>query len=121
LGAIELRNADTDRRIALPRLMTEARKIQADFDLRLRVYEDLKARGIVAKTGFKYGSHFRAYEGDPDRTHAKYLVHALPENYRGMWPEVSRAVRLAHGVKKSLLFAAVGEPVRYLRLERVRP
>ena len=121
LGAIELRNADTDRRIALPRLLAEARRIQPDFDLRLEVYEDLKARGIVAKTGFKYGSHFRAYEGDPDRTHAKYLVHALPEKYRGMWPEVSRAVRLAHGVKKSLLFAAAGDTVRYIKLERVRP
>jgi tRNA-intron endonuclease len=120
-GAIELRNADTDRRIALPRLLAEARRIQPDFDLRLTVYEDLKARGIIAKTGFKYGSHFRAYEGDPDRTHAKYLVHALPERYRGMWPEVSRAVRLAHGVKKSLLFAAAGDAVRYIRLERVRP
>ncbi len=120
-GAIELRNADTDRRIALPRLLSEARRIQPDFDLRLKVYEDLKARGIIAKTGFKYGSHFRAYEGDPDRTHAKYLIHALPEGYRGMWPEVSRAVRLAHGVKKSLLFAAAGERVRYVRLERVRP
>src|SRR3989442_10243487 len=121
LGAIELRNADTDRRIALPRLLSDARKIQPDFDLRLEVYEDLKARGIVAKTGFKYGSHFRGYEGDPDRTHAKYLIHALPERYRGMWPEVSRAVRLAHGVKKSLLFAAAGDKVRYIRLERVRP
>lgn len=120
-GAIELRNADTDRRIALPRLLQEARRIQEDFDLRLRVYEDLKARGIVAKTGFKYGSHFRAYEGDPDRTHAKYLVHALPAKYRGMWPEVSRAVRLAHGVKKSLLFGVAGDEVGYIRLERVRP
>ena len=120
-GAIELRNADTDRRIALPRLLAEARRIQPDFDLRLKVYEDLKARGIIAKTGFKYGSHFRAYEGDPDRTHAKYLVHALPERYRGMWPEVSRAVRLAHGVKKSLLFATAGDQVRYIKLERVRP
>jgi len=121
LGTIELRNADTDRRIALPRLLAEARKIQPDFDLRLQVYEDLKERGIIAKTGFKYGSHFRAYEGDPDRSHAKYLVHGLPEKYRGMWPEVSRAVRLAHGVKKSLLFAATGSSVRYIRLERVRP
>src|SRR3990170_6411735 len=120
-GAIELRNADTDRKIALPRLLAEARRVQPDFDLRLRVYEDLKARGIVAKTGFKYGSHFRAYEGDPDRTHAKYLVHALPAKYRGMWPEVSRAVRLAHGVQKSLLFGAAGGEGGDIRLERGRP
>ena len=121
-GAIEVRNADTDRKISLSRLLLAARKIQLDFDLRLQVYEDMKKRGIVAKTGFKYGSHFRAYEGDPERTHAKYLVHALPATYRGMWPEVSRAVRLAHGVKKQLLLGAGGgEIVRYIRLERVRP
>lgn len=118
---IELRNADTDRTVGLPRLLREARRVQPDFDLRLRVYDDLRARRIVAKTGFKYGSHFRAYDGNPETHHAKYLVHALPAGYRGMWPEVSRAVRLAHGVKKQLLFAAAGETIAYLRLERVRP
>jgi tRNA-intron endonuclease len=119
--AIELRRADTNRAVALATLLKEARRLQPDFDLRLRVYEDLKARAIVVKTGFKYGSHFRAYEGDPERVHAKYLVHALPAGHKGMWPEVSRAVRLAHGVKKDLLFASVGDQVTYLRLERVRP
>lgn len=120
-GEIALRSADTDRRVGMPRLLREARRIQPDFDLRLRVYEDLRGRGIVAKTGFKYGSHFRAYDGNPETHHARYLVHALPARYRGMWPEVSRAVRLAHGVKKQLLFAAAGESIAYLRLERVRP
>ncbi|HEV8594770.1 MAG TPA: tRNA-intron lyase [Thermoplasmata archaeon] len=121
-GAIEVRRGDTNRKVPPAALGAQARRLQPDFDLRLRVFEDLKARGIVVKTGFKYGSHFRAYEGDPDRTHAKYLVHALPATHKGMWPEVSRAVRLAHGVKKQLLFAAVGDQdVAYLRLERVRP
>ena len=118
--AIEVRRADTNRAMTLPSLLAQARRLQPDLDLRLQVFEDLKARGIVVKTGFKYGSHFRAYEGDPERTHAKYLVHALPAHHRGMWPEVSRAVRLAHGVKKRLLFAAVGDDVRYVSLERVR-
>ena len=120
-GAIELRNADTDRAISAARLLPRARRAQPDFDLRLRVYEDLRARGIIAKTGFKYGSHFRAYDGNPQTHHAKYLVHALPAKYRGMWPEVSRAVRLAHGVKKQLLLAGAGVEIAYLRLERVRP
>jgi len=121
-GAIEVRRGDTNRRVTLATLLAQARRLQPDLDLRLRVYEDLRSRGIVVKTGFKYGSHFRAYEGDPDRTHAKYLVHALPADHKGMWPEVSRAVRLAHGVKKQILFAAVArEDVSYVRLERVRP
>lgn len=120
-GLVEVRNADTDRPIRLPRLVKEAEAIEPDFDLRLRAYEDLTARGVISKTGFKYGAHFRAYEGDPETHHAKYLVHVVPSGHRGAWPEISRAVRLAHGVKKQILFGEVGDGVRYVKLERVRP
>ncbi|HYM39033.1 MAG TPA: tRNA-intron lyase [Thermoplasmata archaeon] len=120
-GLLEVRNAETDRRIGLARLLKEAKTIQPDFVVRLRAYEDLTARGVIAKTGFKYGAHFRAYEGDPEVHHAKYLVHVVPKGHRGAWPEISRAVRLAHGVKKQILFGEVGDDVRYVKLERVRP
>jgi tRNA-intron endonuclease, archaea type len=120
-GLVEVRNADTDRPIRLARLIREATAIQPDFELRLRAYEDLTGRGVISKTGFKYGSHFRAYEGDPEVHHAKYLVHVVPKGHRGAWPEISRAVRLAHGVKKQILFGEVGDGVRYVKLERVRP
>ena len=120
-GLVDVRSASTDRSIRLPRLLREARAIQPDFALRLRAYEDLMARGVITKTGFKYGAHFRAYEGDPELHHAKYLVHVVPRGHRGAWPEISRAVRLAHGVKKQILFGEVGPQVRYVKLERVRP
>lgn len=120
-GRVEVRNGETDRPIRLARLVREAKSIQPDFELRLRAYEDLTGRGVISKTGFKYGSHFRAYEGDPDQHHAKYLVHVVPKGHRGAWPEISRAVRLAHGVKKQILFGEVGDGVRYVKLERVRP
>jgi tRNA-intron endonuclease len=49
-------------------------------------------------------------------------VHAIPEDYKAMWPEISRAVRLAHGVKKEILFGRVSESdVQYVKLRRVRP
>ncbi len=120
-GLVEVRNADTDRPIGLARLLKEARAVQPDFMLRLRAYEDLTSRGVISKTGFKYGAHFRAYEGDPEVHHAKYLVHVVPKGHRGAWPEISRAVRLAHGVKKQILFGEVADDVRYVKLERVRP
>ena len=120
-GLVEVRSADTDRPIRLPRLLKEAKAIQPDFALRLRAYEDLTERGVISKTGFKYGAHFRAYEGDPEVHHAKYLVHVVPKGHRGAWPEISRAVRLAHGVKKQILFGEVVPEVRYVKLERVRP
>lgn len=117
-----LKNAKTGRRIGLENLKKQARKIQRDFDLRLRAYDDLKNRGLVVKTGFKYGSHFRAYEGDPNKMHARFLVHAVPAGYSAIWPEISRAIRLAHGVRKEILFGEVGEDaVEYLQLSRCRP
>jgi tRNA-intron endonuclease len=118
---LEVRSARSERPVARDELLRRARRLQAEFDLRLRVYADLRGRGVLVKTGYKYGTHFRAYEGDPEKVHAKYLVHALPEDYRGGWPEVSRAIRLAHGVKKQLLLAATGTGVTYVHLARVRP
>ncbi|MBI5001290.1 MAG: tRNA-intron lyase [Euryarchaeota archaeon] len=121
-GALRLRNAKTNRVVPFDKLFSEAVRLQPDFELRLSTYRDLRAKGILVKTGFKYGSHFRAYEGDPDKNHARYLVHAVPEGYRSMWAEISRAVRLAHGVKKEILLARTkGDEAEYVRLGRMRP
>ncbi|MEM3341310.1 MAG: tRNA-intron lyase, partial [Thermoplasmata archaeon] len=76
-----------------------------------QVYNNLRARGLLPRTGFKYGTHFRAYEGHPDNEHAKYLVHVLLPYSRITWQDISRAVRLAHGVKKTIYFAFFKTPV----------
>jgi tRNA-intron endonuclease len=122
LGALKLRDAKTNRVVSLSSLKRRARSLQPDFDLRLDAFKDMKGKGLVVKTGFKYGSHFRAYEGDPGKQHARYLVHAVSKDYTAMWPEVSRAVRLAHGVKKEILLGRVSEKdVEYVSLNRYRP
>ncbi len=122
LGAVKLADAKTGRQVALVTLKKKARGIQPDFDLRLDAFKDMKSKGLIVKTGFKYGSHFRAYEADPEKQHARYLVHAVPKGYKAMWPEVSRAVRLAHGVKKEILLGRVSErEVEYVSLSRFRP
>ncbi|MEW5936570.1 MAG: tRNA-intron lyase [Candidatus Thermoplasmatota archaeon] len=121
-GVIRIKDARNGRAVSLKRLLSHAAKIQPDFELRLKIYKDLRAKGILVKTGFKYGSHFRAYEGDPDRTHARYLIHSVPEDYKSMWAEISRAVRLAHGVKKEILLARPKEKgAEYVKLGRMRP
>jgi tRNA-intron endonuclease len=121
-GQLVIRSAKGSRNVNIEQLKSHARKVQRDFDLRLRAYEDLKERGLVAKTGFKYGSHFRAYEGDPNKMHARFLVHAVPEDYSAIWPEISRAIRLAHGVRKEILFGRIGEKeIDYICLSRCRP
>ncbi|MDR1405431.1 MAG: tRNA-intron lyase [Candidatus Methanoplasma sp.] len=96
-------------------------KTQEEFDLRLDAFRDLRRRGMVVKTGFKYGAHFRVYEGTPDDDHAKYLVHAVPSGKTMTWPEISRTVRLSGGVKKEILFCRTGEPMEYLEFKWFRP
>jgi tRNA-intron endonuclease len=121
-GLLVVKNGRTGRSISEATFLKDARAVQKDFDTRLQVYEDLKARGLIVKTGFKYGSHFRAYSEHPDSCHARFLVHAVPKSYKSMWPEMSRAIRLAHGVKKEMLFGLVGKDVtEYIKLTRVRP
>ena len=99
-----------------------ARTLQPDFDMRLTAFKDLRSKDLVVKTGFKYGTHFRVYEGDPGKHHSKYLVHVVPKGFSTIWAEISRAIRLAHGVKKEILFANEGEKgIDYVNLKRVRP
>jgi len=122
-GALEPVSARTGRPVSRAALLRNIRAGQPDFELRLRAYRDLRRRGLVVRTGFKYGTHFRLYDSDPDRSHARYLLHAVPKGYSGGWPEVSRAVRLAHGVRKEMLLARVGpgNDIVYLKLGRTRP
>jgi tRNA-intron endonuclease, archaea type len=115
----------SSRRFTTLQFIRRAEAIEPEFALKLDVYTDLRDRGFVVKTGFKFGSHFRAYEQieDVDRIpHSKYLVHALPKDFIVMLPEMSRAIRLAHGVRKRMIFAHRGKnALEYLDIGRAKP
>jgi tRNA-intron endonuclease len=96
-------------------------RTQEEFGLRLGAFGDLRRRGMIVKTGFKYGAHFRVYDGSPEEDHAKYLVHSVQRDKVMMWPEISRTVRLSGGVKKEILFCRAGEPMEYLEFKWFRP
>jgi tRNA-intron endonuclease len=101
-----------------------ARKIEEDFDLKYQVYKDLRDRKLVVKTGFKFGSHFRVYkqvQGIKEVPHSEYLVHMVPQDHIFHLQAVSRAVRLAHSVRKQMLFAYLDGTVKYLEIRRLRP
>jgi len=102
----------------------KARTIEQDFDLKYKVYKDLRDRNLVVKTGFKFGSHFRVYKrvgGLELVPHSEYLVHAVPEDHIFHLQAVSRAVRLAHSVRKQMVFAYPDGEVKYLEIRRLRP
>ncbi len=104
------------------RLKEFGRTVQDEFDLRLKAYSDLRRRGLIVKTGFKYGTHFRLYEDSPDKSHARYLVHVVSGDNTTMWPEIARAVRLSGGVKKEFLFCRVTDGgTEYMEFRWFRP
>ncbi|MDY0293066.1 MAG: tRNA-intron lyase [Candidatus Methanomethylophilaceae archaeon] len=120
-GALDVVSSETGAAMSSQDLVDFGRASQDEFDIRLRAFEDLRRRGLVVKTGFKYGTHFRVYERSPDDCHARYLVHAVSASNVAMWPEISRTVRLSGGVKKEILFCRVSEGTEYLEFRWFRP
>lgn len=95
------------------------------FDRRLCVYRELRERGVVPKTGFKFGADFRTY-ADVDSVeklgHSELLVRVLPADVSLSPRDLALDVRLAHGVRKQMTFALVenGE-VRWRSVSRLTP
>jgi len=121
-GKIQLTDRQ-ERPVDLPALTARARQIDEDFDLKLGAYRDLREKSLVVKTGFKFGTHFRVYkqvQGTVKVPHSEYLVHTIPPNHIFMPPVISRTVRLAHSVRKQMVFAYPDDGIRYLEIKRLK-
>ncbi len=102
-----------------------------EFPWKFIVYEELRGRGLLVRTGFKFGTHFRVYargvklkRGPKSvREHTRWIVHTIPENYTCSFPELSRAVRLAHNIRAKMLWAVVDDEgdVTYYEIVRKTP
>lgn len=81
-------------------------------DTRSMVLLDLLNRGLNPKSGFKYGTKWRCYEGNVGESHAPWLV-ADPENIPSDWNEACLASRLASGVNKKWLMPIIKDSEIY--------
>lgn len=100
-----------------------ASETEPAYGLKYPVYSDLRRSGLVAKTGFKFGTHFRVYKQFKSDTHSEYLVHTIPPDHQFLLPELSRAVRISNSVHKRMIFGypdADGSGVRYIEFEWIR-
>lgn len=105
-------------RMDFSQFVKHASAVDECFSAKFAVYEDLRERGLIPKTGFKFGSHFRVYEASCDK-HSAFLVHVLPAEHTFSTHELARAVRLAHGVRKRMLFAFIRNGgVKYVEVAR---
>ena len=95
------------------------------FDRRLRAYTELRERGVVPKTGFKFGADFRTYahvDSVDDLGHSELLVRVLAADHEFAPRDLALDVRLAHGVRKEMVFALVdGEGVEWVSVGRLTP
>ena len=83
------------------------------------VYADLRRRGYIPRTGYKFGHHFRVYTGK--KVHSEMLVHAIARGAALPMSVVSRSVRLAHSVKKKMLFACLhSSGIQYVEFARIK-
>jgi tRNA-intron endonuclease len=95
------------------------------------VFRDLRERGYLCKTGFKFGSVFRVYDrgvkikrgAKAPHEHTKWIVQPVSEEAAFSLPEMSRAVRLAQNIRATLLWAVVDKEndVTYYQLVRITP
>ncbi|MCH8147735.1 MAG: tRNA-intron lyase [Planctomycetes bacterium] len=120
-----------ERKLSFTRLLGHAHKKDKRMHERFTVFKDLRDRGLVVKTGFKFGCDFRVYQRGvgvkrgpkAPSEHTKWIVYAIPEDYRSSFQELSRAVRLAHSIRARMLWALVDNEgdVTYLEVTRLKP
>lgn len=107
-GILEVADMSGTSSLGFAEFAAKASVIESEFMLKYMVYENLRDRGLVPKTGFKFGSHFRVYldfRSVDKLPHSEYLVHSIAEEYEFMLPVMSRAVRLANSVRKRMIYA----------------
>lgn len=95
------------------------------------VYRDLRDRGYLCKTGFKFGAVFRVYERGvklkrgpkAPHEHTKFVVQPVAEESAFSLPEMSRAVRLAHNIRATFVWAVVDKDndCTYYEIRRLTP
>jgi len=105
-------------------LVAAGSKKEEEFINKYLVYKDLRERGMVVRTGLKFGTDFRLYDRGESigKGHSKYLVHVVPEEYTCSFPEMARALRLAKNVNKDMIYAIVDEEsdITYYLIDRMK-
>lgn len=120
---LEVLDTKTNEPLGIESFIAQAHTIEAAFEGKLKVYGDLRERGLVAKTGFKFGSNFRVYEKIETIKkipHSLYLVDSIGSGHVFNLQDLSRSVRLANSVRKEMVFAYEDNDVQYFSLGRIK-
>ena len=84
-----------------------------------KVYTELRRHDFIPRTGYKFGHHFRVYSGK--NVHSDMLVHAIEKEADLPMSVISRSVRMAHSVKKKMLFGCVHtNGIQFVEFARIK-
>ncbi|AAY80225.1 tRNA-intron lyase [Sulfolobus acidocaldarius] len=85
------------------------------FELLYTVYEDLREKKFVVRSGMKYGADFAIYTVAPGLEHAPYLVIAIDEEQEISPNEILGFGRVSHSTRKNLILSIVNQRNRSIR------
>ncbi|MFH7903475.1 MAG: tRNA-intron lyase [Candidatus Aenigmatarchaeota archaeon] len=111
----EVYDLETNEKVTLEKIIENEKNYTKDFEALLSVYKDWRDRGYIVKSGFKFGTHFRVYfpgasplKSGKEWIHSKHVIHVFPKNVEMQTSELARAIRVAHGVRKTFIMAIPG-------------
>jgi len=121
-----LRIKDTKNKVVKKNdFIKKCEKLDKNFFVRYKVFNDLRKRGYIVKTALKFGADFRVYDKGikPGEDHAKWIVYPLRENEKMTLYEFSAKNRVAHSTRKTLLLAIVDDEgdVSYWNSSWIKP
>ncbi len=111
----DILDISSNKKLSFEDVLKEVEKRIPYASRTLEVYEDWRDKGFVLKTGFKFGTHFRIYfpgakpVGEKKEwQHSKHVIHVFPKEVSMPMSEWSRAIRVAHSVRKTFIMAIPG-------------
>jgi len=112
-------------KVSAKKLLELGEKEDPQFYSKFLVFRDLRDRGFVVKTGYKFGFDLRVYPRGkkPGEEHSKWVVNVCSQDSGFSMPEISRMVRLSGNLNTTVLQAVVDSEndINYYEVKRILP
>lgn len=113
-----------NKKIEFKELMKDFIKKEKDIDIKYTVYSDLREKGYILKSGYRFGTPLRVYEKGirPGEGKSSFLIEVISEREKITILEIYRLLRVAQIAKKNLIIAIVREnrKVDYIKLNSIK-
>lgn len=116
---------EKNKKVSQKKFLEKLKQLDPKIETKYIVFKDLRKRGYIVKTAFKFGAEFRVYEKGkfPGEEHARWILYPVKETDILTWHEFSAKNRVAHSTRKKLLIGVVDEEndVTYYEVTWIRP